>query len=337
MKLLVTGGAGFMASDFIRFWIDLNPQDSIIVLDKLTYAGNLENLALAEKNPNFKLVKGDIRDEKLVNDLVKRVDIVIHYAAESHVDRSIIDPSPFVQTNVVGTEVLLRAALKNGKKRFHHISTDEVFGALMLNSKEKFLENTPYDPSSPYAASKAAGDHLVRAYHETYGLPITISNSSNNFGSHHFPEKFIPLAITNLLEGKKIPIYGDGLYVRDWIFVRDHSEAVGLIVKKGKIGETYLLSTNNEHSNIEVAQKILKILGKAESEIEFIKDRPGHDRRYAIDSSKIKKELEWRPKYEDFDKALEETIRWFKENKGWWRRVKSGEYLEYYKKQYSTK
>lgn len=337
MKLLVTGGAGFMPSDFVRFWLVAHPDDRIVVLDKLTYAGNLENLSSVEKSPNFKFVKGDICDQELVDKLVKEVDVIVHYAAESHVDRSILDPAPFIQTNVVGTQVLLESALKNGKKRFHHVSTDEVFGALDLHSASKFNEKTPYNPRSPYAASKAAGDHLVRAYFETYSLPITISNSSNNFGPYHFPEKFIPLSITNLLEGRKIPIYGDGLYVRDWLFVRDHSEAVGLILKKGRVGETYLLSADNEYSNIDVAKKILIALDKNESNIEFIKDRPGHDRRYAIDASKIKKELGWSPKYSDFDKALEETIDWFRGNKKWWQRVRSGAYQKYYANQYGKR
>ena len=337
MKLLVTGGAGFMPSDFVRYWLETYPNDPVVVLDKLTYAGNLENLAIVEKNPNFRFVKGDICDEKLVNKLVEDVDTIVNFAAESHVDRSILDPAPFIQTNVFGTSVLLQAALDHGKKKFHQVSTDEVFGALPLESKEKFNDKTAYSPRSPYAASKAAADHLVRAYYFTYGLPVTISNSSNNFGPYHFPEKFIPLSITNVLEGKKIPIYGDGQYVRDWLFVRDHSRAIDLILKKGKTGETYLLSADNEYPNLEVARKIVKILGQDASSLEFIKDRPGHDRRYAIDASKIKRELGWKPQYSNFDKALEETVLWFKENERWWKRVKNKEYLNYYETQYAQR
>ena len=337
MKLLVTGGAGFMPSDFVRYWLETYPNDPVVVLDKLTYAGNLENLAIVEKNPNFRFVKGDICDEKLVNKLVEDVDTIVNFAAESHVDRSILDPAPFIQTNVFGTSVLLQAALDHGKKKFHQVSTDEVFGALPLESKEKFNDKTAYSPRSPYAASKAAADHLVRAYYFTYGLPVTISNSSNNFGPYHFPEKLIPLFIPNVLEGKKIPIYGDGQYVRDWLFVRDHSRAIDLILKKGKTGETYLLSADNEYPNLEVARKIVKILGQDASSLEFIKDRPGHDRRYAIDASKIKRELGWKPQYSNFDKALEETVLWFKENERWWKRVKNKEYLNYYETQYAQR
>ncbi|MCX7956012.1 MAG: dTDP-glucose 4,6-dehydratase, partial [Patescibacteria group bacterium] len=263
MKLLVTGGAGFIGSNFILYWLKKYPQDKIINLDKLTYAGNLENLKSVEKNSNYQFIYGDICDFKLVDSILKnnKVDIIIHFAAESHVDRSILNASPFVKTNVEGTHILLEAALKNGKIRFHHISTDEVFGALPLNTKEKFNEKTPYNPRSPYSASKAASDHLVRAYHITYNLPITISNCSNNYGPYHFPEKLIPLAITNIIEGKKVPIYGDGLYVRDWLYVEDHCRAIDLIIKKGKIGETYFIGGLTEDiSNLEVIKKILKIM-----------------------------------------------------------------------------
>jgi dTDP-glucose 4,6-dehydratase len=253
MKLLITGGAGFIGSNFILYWLKKYPQDQIINLDKLTYAGNLENLKAVEKNSNYQFVKGDITDKKLVDSLMKKVDTVVHFAAESHVDRSILDPGPFIKTNIEGTYVLLEAALANKIKRFHHISTDEVFGSLPLNSKKKFNEKTPYAPRSPYSASKAASDHLVRAYHITYNLPITISNCSNNFGPYQFPEKLIPLAITNLLEGKKVPIYGDGLYVRDWLYVEDHCRALDLILHKGKIGETYFIGGLTEDiSNLEV-------------------------------------------------------------------------------------
>jgi len=332
MRILVTGAAGFMGSDFVRYWVKRYPKDQVVVLDKLTYAGNLENLKEVEGRPNYKFVKGDICDGKLVGRLMKDVDTLVHFAAESHVDRSILDPSPFIKTNVLGTQVLLEAALKNKVKRFHHVSTDEVFGALPLNSKEKFKVDSPYNPRSPYSASKAAADHLVRAYQTTFGLPITITNSSNNFGPYQFPEKFIPLAITNALEDKKIPIYGDGLYVRDWLYVEDHTQAVELILKKGKVGKTYLVSASNEYPNIQVAKKILKILGKSDSLLEFVKDRPGHDRRYALDAAELKK-LGFRPKY-SFDDALKLTIDWYKKNKGWWQRIKNKEYLKYYDKQY---
>jgi dTDP-glucose 4,6-dehydratase len=334
MNLLVTGGAGFIGSNFILYWFKKYPQDRILNLDKLTYAGNLENLKSIEKNPNYAFVKGDICDLPLVDSIIKKyqIDTIIHFAAESHVDRSIIDPAPFIKTNIEGTYVLLEVALKNKIKRFHHISTDEVFGALPLNSKEKFNEKTPYNPRSPYSASKASSDHLVRAYHITYSLPTTISNCSNNYGPYQFPEKLIPLAITNIIEGKKVPIYGDGLYVRDWLYVEDHCRALDLILHKGKIGETYFIGGLTEDiANIEVIKKILKIMGKDESYIEFVKDRPGHDRRYAIDWSKINHELGWRPKV-NFDTGLKLTINWYLKNQDWWKKIKSGEYQKYYKK-----
>lgn len=332
MKLLITGGAGFIGSNFILYWFKKYPQDKIINLDKLTYASNLENLKTVEKNPHYKFVKGDICDQKLVNQLIKEVDIVVHFAAESHVDRSILDPAPFIKTNIEGTYVLLEAALKNGKKRFHHISTDEVFGDLPLNSKKKFNEKTPYNPRSPYSASKAAADHLVRAYYNTYNLPVTISNCSNNFGPYQFPEKFIPLAITNILENKKIPVYGDGSYVRDWLYVEDHCRAIDLIINKGKIGETYLIGgLTKDLKNIDVVKKIIKIIGKDESVIEYVKDRPGHDRKYAIDWSKINRQLGWKPKC-NFDEYLKITIDWYVKNQDWWKKIKSREYQNYYEK-----
>ncbi|OGK64741.1 dTDP-glucose 4,6-dehydratase [Candidatus Roizmanbacteria bacterium RIFOXYB2_FULL_41_10] len=334
-ELLVTGGAGFIGSNFILYWLKKHPEDNIVNLDKLTYAGNLENLKEVEKNSHYRFIQGDISDPKIVDQAMAKTDIVVHFAAESHVDRSIMDPAPFVKTNVEGTYVLLQTALKHKIKRFHHIGTDEVFGHLELNSSELFNEQTPYNPRSPYAASKAASDHLVRAYYHTYNLPITISNCSNNFGPYHFPEKFIPLAITNLLENKKIPIYGDGLYVRDWLYVEDHCRAIDLILEKGKLGETYLVGgLTQDISNLEVAKKILKIMGKADTELEMIKDRPGHDRRYAIDWQKIKQELGWSPQH-SFDQALEETIKWYQEHQQWWSRVKSGDYQTYYQKQYT--
>jgi len=337
MNLLVTGGAGFIGSNFILYWLKKYPQDKILNLDKLTYAGNLENLKTVENNSNYAFVKGDICNLSLVDSLIKKynIDTIVHFAAESHVDRSIMDPAPFIKTNVEGTYVLLEAALKNKIKRFHHISTDEVFGALPLNSKEKFNEKTAYNPRSPYSASKAASEHLVRAYYVTYGLPITISNCSNNYGPYQFPEKLIPLAITNIIEGKKVPIYGDGLYVRDWLYVEDHCKALDLILHKGKIGETYFIGgLTKDIPNIEVVRKILKIMGKDESYIEHVKDRPGHDRRYAIDWSKINRELSWKPEA-DFDTGLKLTVDWYLKNKDWWRKIKSGEYQKYYEKQYN--
>lgn len=335
MKLLVTGGAGFIGSNFVLYWLKHHPEDRIINLDKLTYAGNLENLASAENNPNYRLLKSDICNPQIVDQIMPEIDIVVHFAAESHVDRSIIDAAPFIKTNVEGTYVLLAAALKHKLKRFHHISTDEVFGHLNLNSQELFSETTPYNPRSPYSASKAASDHLVRAFYHTHNLPITISNCSNNFGPYQFPEKFIPLSITNLLEGKKIPVYGDGLYVRDWLYVEDHCRAIELVLEKGKIGETYLVGGLTEDiPNLEVIKKILKLMNKGEEMIEYIKDRPGHDRRYAVDWHKIKKELGFTPKY-DFEQALTQTIKWYQQNQEWWKRVKNGSYQEYYQKQYS--
>ena len=334
MKLLVTGGAGFIGSNFVRYWLQHHPEDSIINFDKLTYAGNLENLKGVDTHPNYTFIHGDICNREQVDAVMKIADMVVHFAAESHVDRSIQDASPFIQTNIVGTHVLLESALANNIKRFHHISTDEVFGALELHSRNKFTVTTPYDPRSPYSASKAASDHLVRAYHETYGLPITISNCSNNFGPYHFPEKLIPLAITNILEGKRVPVYGDGLYVRDWLYVEDHCSAIERILQDGKIGETYLVGGLTEDiPNIKVVKKILELMKKDANEIEFVKDRPGHDRRYAVDWTKIEHELGWKPKH-TFDEALEQTIHWFQDNESWWKNVKSGEYQQYYQQQY---
>ncbi|OGY49242.1 MAG: dTDP-glucose 4,6-dehydratase [Candidatus Buchananbacteria bacterium RIFCSPHIGHO2_02_FULL_39_17] len=332
-KLLVTGGAGFIGSNFIHYWLKTHLQDEIINLDKLTYAGNLENLKDIEKNPNYKLVVGDITNVDIVGSLVKDCDAVVHLAAESHVDRSIMDAAEFIRTNVLGTQILLDA-VKQYDKRFHHVSTDEVFGALTLESKNKFNENTPYHPTSPYAASKAASDHLVRAFIYTHKIAATISNCSNNFGPYQFPEKFIPLAVTNLLVGKKIPVYGDGLYVRDWLFVEDHCRGIDLILEKGRIGETYCLGgMTSEINNLEVIKKILKILGESEDKIELVKDRPGHDRRYAINWSKAKQELGYQPQF-DFDRYLEKTVQWYQQNKNWWQNIKSGSYKDYYEKQY---
>lgn len=334
MKLLVTGGAGFIGSNFILYWMKNHPEDLVVNFDKLTYAGNLENLKEIENNQNYSFLHGDICDPAQVATAMQGIDIVVHFAAESHVDRSILEPSEFVKTNVLGTQVLLDAALKNNIKRFHHISTDEVFGTLEIASHDKFSEDTAYAPRSPYAASKAGSDHLVRAYYTTYGLPISITNCSNNFGPYHFPEKFIPLAITNVLEDKKVPIYGDGQQIRDWLYVEDHCRAIDIVLQKGKIGETYLVGGMMDLlSNEEVAKKILQLLGKDESYLEYVKDRPGHDRKYDVDWTKIKNELGWEPQY-TFEEWLGKTVEWYKENQEWWKKVKSGAYQEYYQEQY---
>lgn len=323
MKLLVTGGSGFIGSNFIHYWLQNHPEDSVVNFDKLTYAGHKENLIDIENNPNYSFVEGDICDRQAVDAVMKEIDTVVHFAAESHVDRSISDPGPFIKTNVEGTFTLLESALQNGKKRFHHISTDEVFGSLPLDSTEKFTTTTCYDPRSPYSASKAGSDHLVRAYHETYGLPVTISNCSNNYGPYHHPEKLIPLAITNLIEGKKVPVYGDGLYVRDWLYVEDHCRAIDVILAKGAIGKTYLIGGLTEDiPNIEVIKRILKIMNKGEESIEHVTDRPGHDRRYAVDWSKTQEELGWAPQH-TFDEYLALTVKWYQDNQEWWKKIKN--------------
>ncbi|MDP2749630.1 MAG: dTDP-glucose 4,6-dehydratase [Nanoarchaeota archaeon] len=319
MKILVTGGCGFIGSNFILSMLEKHQDYKIVNLDKLTYAGNLENLNSIRKNQRYKFVKGDICDKKTVNKLVKDADVIVHFAAESHVDRSILHAEDFVKTNVLGTFVILDAALRNGKKRVHHISTDEVFGS--LGNYGKFSEKTPYDPKSPYSSSKASSDHLARAYHHTHGLPVTISNCSNNYGPYQFPEKLIPLFVTNLIDGKKVPVYGKGNNVRDWIHVYDHNEAVDLILNEGKIGETYCIGGNSEMSNMQITKTILKEMNFNEDMIEYVEDRKGHDFRYAIDFSKIKKELGWRPKH-SFNRGIKETIQWYKENERWWRPLK---------------
>ena len=326
MKILVTGGAGFIGSNFIRYFLKRYPDDSVVNVDALTYAGNLENLREWQEDIRYRFVKGDIGDAVLIGPLVAECDAVVHFAAESHVDRSILGPEAFVRTNVFGTFVLLEAARKYGK-RFHHVSTDEVFGSLGRDDPA-FNETTPYDPRSPYSASKAASDHLVRAYFHTYGLPITISNCSNNYGPYHFPEKLIPLAITNLLEGKKVPVYGDGRQIRDWLFVEDHCRAIDLVFRQGRIGETYCVGGNGERENIWIVEELLRLLGKDETSIEYVTDRLGHDRRYAIDFEKIRTELGWEPSV-SLEEGLQETVAWFRANTEWWQRVKSGEYQTY--------
>ena len=334
MKILVTGGAGFIGANFVHYWLENNIGDKIVNLDALTYAGNLESLKDLTGNKDYEFVKGDICDEEFIDKLFKeqKFDLVVHFAAESHVDRSVLSSKDFVITNVEGTMNLLDAAKNNGNVRFHHVSTDEVFGS--LGEKDKpFNEKTPYDPRSPYAASKASSDHLVRAYFHTHKLPITISNCSNNYGPYQFPEKLIPLFVTNLIEDKKIPVYGTGEAIRDWIHVDDHNRGVEMIIKKGVIGETYCLGGSSEKQNIEITERILKLMGKGSEMIEYVEDRKGHDLRYAIDFSKATTELGWSPVI-DFDKGLEATAQWYKENQDWWKKIKSVEYKEYYKKQY---
>lgn len=331
MKLLVTGGAGFIGSNFIWYMLGKYPVVEIVNLDLLTYAGNPENLKAFENDPRYRFVKGDITDAAVVDSLVAECEAVVHFAAESHVDRSILGPAAFVQTNIIGTFTLLEAARKY-TRRFHHVSTDEVFGSLTTDAPA-FHEATPYDPRSPYSASKAGSDHLVRAYHHTYGLPVTISNCSNNYGPYHFPEKLIPLAITNLLVGKKVPVYGDGAQVRDWLYVEDHARAIALILEKGRIGETYCIGGDGERENIWIVKELLGLLGKDEASIEYVKDRPGHDLRYAINFNKIQTELGWQPSV-SLGEGLIKTVEWFKSNETWWKNVKSGEYQKYYEKQY---
>jgi dTDP-glucose 4,6-dehydratase len=322
MKVLITGGAGFIGSNFVHYWLKQHPEDDVINFDKLTYAGNLESLKDIAELPNYHFTQADICDAVAVTAAMQGVDTVVHFAAESHVDRSILGPGIFLETNVIGTQVLLEAALKAQVKRFHHISTDEVFGSLELGSKEKFNEHTPYDPRSPYSASKAGSDHIVRAYGETYGLPFTITNCSNNYGEYHFPEKLFPLAITNVLEGKKIPVYGDGLNVRDWLYVQDHCSAIEAVLLKGKVGETYTVGgLKDDVSNLEIARLILKLMGSSDDMIEFVKDRPGHDRRYAVDWTKINQELGWSPSV-TLEEGLKKTIEWYRHNESWWKPLK---------------
>lgn len=321
-KLLVTGGAGFIGSNFIRYWLDKYPKDKIVNLDKLTYAGHHSSTKDFSGNKNYKFVKGDICDAKIVDKLMKGVDYIVHFAAETHVDRSILGPQVFIKTNVIGTQVLLDAALRHNVKRFHHVSTDEVFGALPLGTKEKFSTKTLYNPRSPYSASKAASDHLVRSYFYTFGLPVTVTNASNNFGPYQDPEKMLPRSITNLIDGAPIMVYGDGKYVRDWLYVEDHCRAIELVLKKGKVGETYLVGgLTDDINNLKVAEKLLKIFSKDKSYIKFVTDRPGHDRRYSVNWGKIKRELGWKPKY-GFDQWLKETVEWYRVNAWWWRPLK---------------
>ncbi|MBC6904785.1 dTDP-glucose 4,6-dehydratase [Saccharophagus sp. K07] len=362
--LLVTGGAGFIGANFVHYWLAQYPKDRVIVLDALTYAGNLANLDSVSANEKLKFIRGNICDTQLVEKILvdEAVDTLVHFAAESHVDRSILGPDAFIETNILGTYSLLKAAKKvwlDGPApvphRFHHVSTDEVYGTLGPNDPA-FTENTPYAPNSPYSASKAASDHLVRAYHHTYGLQVTTSNCSNNYGPFHFPEKLIPLVITNILHNKKLPVYGDGLQIRDWLYVEDHARGIDLVLQKGQVGENYNIGGHNEWANINIVKLIGKLLeqefaadsrwaekyptaaaaiaGDTESLITFVKDRPGHDRRYAIDAAKTGRELGYKPQ-ESFESGIRKTVRWYLENDAWWKGVMDGSYKDWVAKQYS--
>ncbi|QWG69851.1 dTDP-glucose 4,6-dehydratase [Bacillus mycoides] len=336
MKVLVTGGAGFIGSNFVRYMVKKYPEYNIVNLDALTYAGNLENLTDIEELSNYKFIKGDIADRQFINQLFKEenFDYVLNFAAESHVDRSITNPDIFIQTNIQGTQVLLDAAKNAEVKKYLQVSTDEVYGT--LGETGYFTEETPLASNSPYSSSKAGADLLVRAYHETFGLPVNITRCSNNYGPFHFPEKLIPLMIINALNDKQLPVYGDGLNVRDWLHVEDHCQAIDLVLHKGKNGEVYNVGGNNERTNIEIVKTILKALDKPESLIKYVTDRPGHDRRYAIDATKLREELGWSPKY-NFDTGIEQTIKWYLENQDWWKNIISGEYQEYFKNQYANR
>lgn len=339
VKILVTGGAGFIGGNFVHYMVNKYPEDEIVNLDLLTYAGNLETLKPVEDRPNYKFVHGDIADRDFIMDLFakEKFDIVINFAAESHVDRSITDPGVFVRTNVMGTQVLLDASKEYGVKRYHQVSTDEVYGDLPLDRPDLFFtEETPLHTSSPYSSSKAGADLLVLAYYRTYGLPVTISRCSNNYGPYHFPEKLIPLMISRALADEELPVYGTGDNVRDWLYVEDHCAAIDLIVRKGTVGEVYNIGGHNERTNLEVVKTILKALDKPETLIQFVTDRPGHDRRYAIDPTKIETELGWKPKH-NFDTGIQETIRWYLENEDWWKNILSGDYQNYFEKMYGKR
>ncbi len=333
-KILITGGAGFIGSNFVSYMLDKYDDYQIVNLDSLTYCGNLENLTEIEDNPNYTFCKGDITDKELVFKITSDVDYIINFAAESHVDRSIEDPEIFIKSNVLGTQVLLDAAKEYGVKKYLQVSTDEVYGS--LGKTGYFREDTPLAPNSPYSASKASADLMVRAYNKTFDLPVNITRCSNNYGPYQFPEKLIPLMISNALEDKPLPVYGDGLNIRDWLHVYDHCSAIDLVLHKGKIGEIYNIGGNNEKKNIEIVKLILQNLDKPESLIKFVKDRLGHDKRYAIDSSKIQTELGWIPKY-TFETGIAETIKWYLDNREWWERIKSGEYMAYYERMYKDR
>ena len=336
MNILMTGGAGFIGSNLVRFILERHPDDRVVNVDALTYAGNLENLEDCEPNQRYRFVKGDIADSDMMKSVLREfeIDAVIHCAAESHVDRSIMGASEFVRTNVVGTNVLLECAKSHSLKKFVQVSTEEVYGS--LGPAGEFTERTPLHPNSPYSASKASADLLALSYHHTFGIPVVVTRCSNNYGPYQFPEKLIPLMIANALQDKPLPVYGDGLNVRDWIYVEDHCEAVDVVLRQGRAGEVYNIGGKSERTNIDLVKRILRHLEKPESLISFVKDRPGHDRRYAIDFSKIRNELQWQPKH-TFEQGLAETIDWYLQHQSWWQRINSGEYREYYKKMYEER
>ena len=339
MKIIVTGGAGFIGGNFVHYMLNKYNDYKIICLDALTYAGNMETLEPVKDNPNFKFYKADIADRDAVYEIFEKEkpDIIVNFAAESHVDRSIDNPGIFLQTNVIGTGVLMDACRKYGITRYHQVSTDEVYGDLPLDRPDLFFtETTPLHTSSPYSASKASADLLVQAYHRTFKLPVTISRCSNNYGPYHFPEKLIPLMIANALADKELPVYGKGENVRDWLYVEDHCSAIDLIIHKGRVGEVYNIGGHNEKTNLEVVKIILKELGKSEDLIKYVTDRPGHDMRYAIDPTKIHNELGWLPETK-FEDGIKKTIKWYLDNKEWWLHIINGEYKDYYKKHYSQK
>jgi len=330
---LVTGGAGFIGSNYIHFLLESDPGVRIINLDKLTYCGNLENLRDVEKDPRYRFVRGDIADRKLVEEiLAERVDVVVNFAAETHVDRAVLGPEEFIRTDVLGTFNLLEAAREKGVGRYIQISTDEVYGSI---AEGAFTEESPLNPSSPYSSGKAGGDLIARSYFVTYGMDVCITRCSNNFGPYQYPEKVIPLFVTNALEDRALPLYGDGLNERDWLYVGDHCEAIQLVVEKGQKGQIYNIGTGETLPNIQLTETILDILGKPKSLIQRVEDRPGHDRRYCVDSSRIR-QLGWKPRH-DFDSAIRETIEWYAEHPSWWKPLKSGEYLSYYKEQYGRR
>ena len=329
--LIVTGGCGFIGSNFIRFLRNARPAARITNIDCLSYSGNLENLAGLEHDDHYRFIKADICDAAAMRHALAGADAVIHFAAESHVDRSLMDSRPFIQTNVLGTQTLLDAAQQAKVRRFVHVSTDEVYGSLPLDRPDlRFTETSPINPSSPYAASKAASDLLVHAFHHTFGLDTVITRCSNNFGPYQFPEKVIPLFVTNLLEGKQVPLYGDGLNVRDWIHVDDHCEAILAVLERGRAGAVYNIGADNEHSNLDLTPSLLRVMGKGTDFIRHVQDRPGHDRRYAIDSSRIASELGWRATRSAWPQALEATVQWYRTNQTWWQHIRSGEYRHFY-------
>lgn len=339
MKIIVTGGAGFIGSNFLYYLSNKYPSYELVCIDKLTYAGNLITLNGLIDNPQFTFIKADICDRKSIYEIFEneKPDIIVNFAAESHVDRSIEEPSIFLHTNIIGTSILLDACLKYGIRRFHQVSTDEVYGDLPLDKPELlFTESSPIQTSSPYSSSKASADLLVMAYHRTYGLPVTISRCSNNYGPYHFPEKLIPLMIINCLNNKPLPVYGDGLNVRDWLYVEDHCRAIDLIIHKGNVGDVYNVGGNNEKKNIDIVKLICKESGKSEELITYVSDRKGHDRRYAINSSKLQRELGWMPEIR-FEEGIKKTINWYLDNRKWWEEIISGEYQLYYEKHYSNR